>query len=85
MEHCWHEKASYGHHGEQCCNCGIRWWDGMSIPLSGHGRFAPKEQELPRPNKPCLGANGIGKQGRAAIMDDVDFAALAEPLKAREV
>ena len=46
----------------------------MTVPLQGHGRFAPKEQALPMPNKECLGRPVTnGKGGRAAVLDDVDF------------
>jgi hypothetical protein len=75
MKHCWHEKHVYGHSGEQCCHCGIRWWPEMGIPIQGHGPFAPKTQDLPKPNKECAGAPlSKGKGGRSAILDDVDFA-----------
>jgi len=72
-EHCWHEKAAYNHHGLQCCHCGVRWWDGLQVQLKGHGRFAPKSQALPLPNKPCAPDSQLGKQGRTATENDVDF------------
>lgn len=71
--HCWHEKAIYGHHGVQCCYCGIRWWEGIKIPLVGHGPFSPKEQSLPRPNRLCAGPETKGKCGRASRASDIDF------------
>lgn len=74
MDHCWHAKISYGHAGAQCCHCGVRWWEDLEIPLRGHGRFAPKGQALPMPNKPCAPAEGFGKGGRSAVLEDVDFA-----------
>jgi hypothetical protein len=73
-EHCWHEKGSHGHHGIQCCTCGLRWWEGIIIEARGHGRFAPATTPLPRPNKECPGPPVTpGKGGRKAIAEDVDF------------
>jgi hypothetical protein len=73
MKHCWHDNKRYGHEGKQCCQCGMRWWEGMTVPLLGHGPFAPKSSPLPLPNKPCDG-NPLskGKGGRAANINDVD-------------
>lgn len=70
MNHCWHEKSGYGHLGVQCCNCGIRWYEGLTAALEGHGPYAPKTREVPKPNKQCEGKPVAGKQGRVAKITD---------------
>lgn len=81
--HCWHSNISYGHTGVKCCHCGIRWWEGMTIPLEGHGPFAPTSQLLPLPNRLCTGPETKGRGGRAAKASDVDFSLIADAKEAR--
>lgn len=69
-EHCWHDKAYGGHQAIQWCHCGLRWREGLTMPLEGHGKYAPKTLPLPKPEGERPGDQGH-RLGRYATHKEV--------------